>query len=89
MKLENLLLILWIFIKKKSRDEKPVLAISASLSDVVHNKHVRHVFWMQGWFQSHHFIDYDDEKMLTLMILKFGEFLGKGFKLEKRELPTE
>jgi hypothetical protein len=74
---------------KPKKGKPPVIQASSSLTAMLDETRHSKSYWYHGWFQSHHYIDYDDEKMLTLMILKFGEFLGKGFKLEKRELPTE
>jgi hypothetical protein len=77
------------FYKKQARGKKPIIEASSSLESVIKDRDGFNVKWLHGWFQTHHYIDYDDEKLLTMMVLKFGELLGKGYKLEKRELPTE
>jgi hypothetical protein len=40
--------------------------------------------WRQRWTSSSHFIDYDDESVLSYLALIHGDMLGKRYKLEKR-----
>ena len=40
--------------------------------------------WHFRWTSSAHFIDYDDESMLSYLALMHGDVLGKKYKLEKR-----
>ena len=40
--------------------------------------------WYFRWSSSAHFIDYDDESMLSYLALMHGDILGKKYKLEKR-----
>jgi hypothetical protein len=40
--------------------------------------------WSHRYTSSGHFIDYDDESTLSYLMLMFGEFFGKRYKLEKR-----
>ena len=40
--------------------------------------------WRYRFTNSTHFIDYDDETILSYLALMHGEFLGKRYKLEKR-----
>lgn len=40
--------------------------------------------WRYRYTNCNHFIDYDDENMLSYLALMHGEFLGKRYKLEKR-----
>lgn len=39
--------------------------------------------WLSKWLSSSYFIDYDDESFITLMLLKYSEYLGNCYKLEK------
>jgi hypothetical protein len=43
--------------------------------------------WKYRYTNSNHFIDYDDENLLSYLALMHGEFLGKRYKLEKRPEP--
>ena len=47
------------------------------------HKRVTHNWYMR-WTHSSHFIEYDDESMLTIIKLYFGDILGKVYKIEKR-----
>lgn len=39
--------------------------------------------WNSQWLSGSYFIDYDDENLITLMMLTHGEYLGHRYKLEK------
>ena len=43
--------------------------------------------WRYRYTNCNHFIDYDDETLLSYLALLYGEFLGKRYKLEKRPEP--
>ena len=43
--------------------------------------------WRYRYTNCNHFIDYDDETILSYLALMHGEFLGKRYKLEKRPDP--
>jgi len=40
--------------------------------------------WRYRYTNSNHFIDYDEETLLSYLALMHGEYLGKRYKLEKR-----
>lgn len=40
--------------------------------------------WYLNWSQSSHFMEFDDESMITLVKLFFGDIIGKSYKIEKR-----
>jgi hypothetical protein len=40
--------------------------------------------WRYRYSSASHFIDYDDESMLSYLALMHGNMLGKRYKLEKR-----
>lgn len=42
------------------------------------------IAWLYRWTSSSHFIDYDDESILSYLALLHGDYLGKRYKLEKR-----
>jgi len=46
-----------------------------------------HWSWRYRFTNPNHFIDYDDESVLSYLSLMHGEFLGKRYKLEKRPEP--
>jgi hypothetical protein len=43
--------------------------------------------WRYRFTNATHFIDYDDETLLSYLALMHGEYLGKRYKLEKRPEP--
>lgn len=53
-----------------------------SLDDWANRRHNQK--WYLGWTQSSHFMEFDDESMITLVKLYFGDIIGKSFKIEKR-----
>lgn len=46
--------------------------------------HQSRSLWRYRYSSAAHYIDYDDESMLSYLALCHGDFLGKKFKLEKR-----
>lgn len=44
----------------------------------------RRFLYRYRYFHAAHFIDYDDESMISYLALMHGEILGKRYKLEKR-----
>ena len=40
--------------------------------------------WRYRFTNCNHFIDYDEETLLSYLALMHGEYLGKRYKLEKR-----
>lgn len=66
---------------KRSSEMHP----STSLNHWLRSYHSSYVFnWKYRYTNSHHFIDYDDESVLSYLALMHGEILGKRYKLEKR-----
>lgn len=71
------------FHKVGSDEDKPLVSPSDSL--IIHVKQEAAIYWRSDWLQTHHFIDFDDESTMTMMVLKFGELLGEHYRLEKRQ----
>jgi hypothetical protein len=44
--------------------------------------------WRYRFSNASHFIDYDDESVLSYLALMYGDMLGKRYKLEKRPDPV-
>jgi hypothetical protein len=44
--------------------------------------------WRYRFTNPIHFIDYDDESVLSYLALIYGDMLGKRYKLEKRPDPV-
>jgi hypothetical protein len=44
--------------------------------------------WRYRFSNASHFIDYDDESVLSYLALLHGDMLGKRYKLEKRPDPV-
>lgn len=55
-----------------------------SLKDWAKGSINNQVSWRYRFSNANHFIDYDDESMLSYLALMYGNMLGKRYKLEKR-----
>ena len=51
-------------------------------------KHGNQHSWKYRYSNASHFIDYDDESVLSYLALLYGDMLGKRYKLEKRPEPV-
>jgi hypothetical protein len=66
---------------KRTKSLYPSPALKAWTKTKTH----RYGPWYFRWTSSMHFIDYDDESVLSYLALTHGEILGKKYKLEKRQ----
>ena len=57
---------------------------SPALKKWANTKTHRYGLWYFRWTSSMHFIDYDDESVLSYLALTHGDILGKRYKLEMR-----
>ncbi len=73
-----------MFKKNKSLYPSPALKHWAKGSTVNGNQHS----WRYRYSNASHFIDYDDESVLSYLALICGDMLGKRYKLEKRPDPV-
>jgi hypothetical protein len=67
---------------KRSTDLHPSLSLKYWLQG--YNSTAPSWSWRYRYTNCNHFIDYDDETLLSYLALMHGEFLGKRYKLEKR-----
>ena len=70
---------------KKNKSLYPSPALKHWAKGSVHN--TQHS-WRYRFSNASHFIDYDDESVLSYLALIYGDMLGKRYKLEKRPDPT-
>ena len=70
---------------KKNKSIYPSPALKHWAKGSVHN--TQHS-WRYRFSNASHFIDYDDESVLSYLALIYGDMLGKRYKLEKRPDPT-
>jgi hypothetical protein len=69
---------------KKSKNLYPCPSLKIWVKDsVIGNKNS----WRHRFSSATHFIDYDDESVLSYLALMHGDMLGKRYKLEKRPDP--
>jgi len=66
---------------KKNKSIYPSPALKHWAKGSVHN--TQHS-WRYRFSNASHFIDYDDESVLSYLALIYGDMLGKRYKLEKR-----
>ena len=71
-----------MFKKNKSLYPSPALKHWAKGSSGNQNS------WRYRFSNASHFIDYDDESVLSYLALLHGDMLGKRYKLEKRPDPV-
>lgn len=57
---------------------------SPALKAWVNSNSKMYGMWYFRWTSAGHFIDYDDESILSYLSIMHGEILGKKYKLEKR-----
>lgn len=57
---------------------------SSALKFWTENAIINQMSWRYRWSSASHFIDYDDESVLSYLALLHGDLLGKRYKLEKR-----
>ena len=69
--------------KNKELYPSPALKHWAKGSAVSGNQHS----WRYRYSNASHFIDYDDESVLSYLALIYGDMLGKRYKLEKHPEP--
>ena len=72
------------FKKNKQLYPSPALVQWAKGSATHGNQHS----WKYRYSNASHFIDYDDESVLSYLALLYGDMLGKRYKLEKRPEPV-
>ena len=70
--------------KNKQLYPSPALVLWAKGSATHGNQHS----WKYRYSNASHFIDYDDESVLSYLALLYGDMLGKRYKLEKRPEPV-
>lgn len=61
-----------------------VLFPSGAFDTWLNTKRTSSYYWMGTYLSSSYFIDYDDESMLSYIMLMYGKNFGKRYKLEKR-----
>ena len=71
------------FKKNKQLHPSPALKHWAKGSATHRNQHS----WKYRYSNASHFIDYNDESVLSYLALLYGDMLGKRYKLEKRPDP--
>ena len=71
------------FKKNKQLHPSPALKHWAKGSTTPGNQ----LSWRYRYSNASHFIDYDDESVLSYLALLYGDMLGKRYKLEKRPDP--
>ena len=69
---------------KKSKDLYPCPSLKQWAKGSVSSKQIS---WRYRYSSSTHFIDYDNESVLSYLALLHGDMLGKRYKLEKRPDP--
>ena len=67
-----------LFKRTKSLYPSPALLVWAR------TRSHRYGLWYFRWTSSTHFIDYDDESVLSYLALTHGDILGRRYKLEMR-----
>jgi hypothetical protein len=70
--------------KNKQLYPSPALILWAKGSTTPGNQ----LSWRYRYSNASHFIDYDDESVLSYLALLYGDMLGKRYKLEKRPDPV-
>jgi len=71
---------------KKNKDMYPCASLKQWTKGSVSNKQA--VSWRYRFSSATHFIDYDNESVLSYLALMHGNMLGKRYKLEKRPDPV-
>ena len=66
---------------KKNKKLHPCLSLKEWAKGSINSNQVS---WRYRFSSATHFIDYDDESMLSYLALMYGNMLGKRYKLEKR-----
>jgi len=70
---------------KKNKDLHPCLSLKIWAKGSVNSNQVS---WRYRFSSATHFIDYDNESVLSYLALMHGDMLGKRYKLEKRPDPV-
>lgn len=70
---------------KKNKDLHPCFSLKHWAKGSISSKQVS---WKYRFSSSTHFIDYDNESVLSYLAILHGDMLGKRYKLEKRPDPV-